>query len=258
VGAAVSERLRGAPFARWLPLQQIVRHGSKAVTRHRRPMHFLRQKLMAVTKYVPPKPAIPERCIVPRVKAVDQPSGLIELYLREVEAMFQDNKMIALFQDNAINSEDMVVLKFRLQKYGIHVKCYPNQILRTYLSRSQYQNLLPLVLGKNLLFISKEPKVWEMLKVVRTTPQVTLLGACIEDTILSKQGVLNYSRLPSMAVIRGEVVSGLMLMTSQTCTLLQGSSLHLTLLLQQYLKQQSEGATTSGECAKEELTAEGT
>lgn len=38
----------------WFPLTQIVRHGSKAVTRHRKPMHFVKQKLMAVTEYIPP------------------------------------------------------------------------------------------------------------------------------------------------------------------------------------------------------------
>uniref|UniRef100_A0A0E9VML7 Uncharacterized protein n=1 Tax=Anguilla anguilla TaxID=7936 RepID=A0A0E9VML7_ANGAN len=28
----------------WLPVTHCVRHGSKAVTRHRKPMHFLKQK----------------------------------------------------------------------------------------------------------------------------------------------------------------------------------------------------------------------
>lgn len=40
-----------------LPTHQIIR-GSKAVTRHRRVMHFERQKLMAVTEYIAPKPVV--------------------------------------------------------------------------------------------------------------------------------------------------------------------------------------------------------
>lgn len=44
----------------WLPLTQSVRHGSKAVTRHRKPLHILRQKLLAVTEYIPaPRPFPP-------------------------------------------------------------------------------------------------------------------------------------------------------------------------------------------------------
>ncbi|MBW02418.1 Oxysterol-binding protein-related protein 7, partial [Eschrichtius robustus] len=48
-----------------LPTRQLVRYGSKAVTRHRRVMHFERQKLMAVTEYIPPKPAVNPRCLPP-------------------------------------------------------------------------------------------------------------------------------------------------------------------------------------------------
>ncbi|XP_017159161.1 39S ribosomal protein L10, mitochondrial-like [Poecilia reticulata] len=43
----------------WLPLIQSVRHGSKAVTRHKKPLHFLKQKLIAVTRYIPPARTIP-------------------------------------------------------------------------------------------------------------------------------------------------------------------------------------------------------
>lgn len=46
-------------FLGWLPLIQSVRHGSKAVTRHRKPLHFLKQKLLAVTQYIPPARELP-------------------------------------------------------------------------------------------------------------------------------------------------------------------------------------------------------
>ena len=48
-----------------LPTHQIIRYGSKAVTRHRRVMHFERQKLMAVTEYIAPKPVVNPRCLPP-------------------------------------------------------------------------------------------------------------------------------------------------------------------------------------------------
>lgn len=51
------------PLPGQLPTRQTVRCGSKAVTRHRRVMHFERQKLMAVTEYIPPKPAINPQCL---------------------------------------------------------------------------------------------------------------------------------------------------------------------------------------------------
>lgn len=60
------------PPTGWLPLTQSVRHGSKAVTRHRKPVHFLKQKLMAVTEYIPPIPAAPPGALAPRVRKTEE------------------------------------------------------------------------------------------------------------------------------------------------------------------------------------------
>ncbi|XP_078280901.1 large ribosomal subunit protein uL10m [Rhinoraja longicauda] len=254
--AAVSGRLVAAALALgwrgWLPFQVVVRHGSKAVTRHRKPMHIMRQKLLAVTEYIPPKPAVPERCIKPQEQHVYEPSILDKLIRRDVEITFQENKMIAVFQDNSINSGDLRLLRHRLMKHDIRMKFFPNRVMRLYLADTKYKNLLPLFIGRNIIFVSKEPKTKEMLHIVRSSTQISLLGAYIEDALFSRQGVVNYSRLPGMQVIRGEVVSGLTQMSSQTCQLLNSGPALLTNLLGQYLKQQSETVTGQKESAKVE------
>lgn len=68
-------------------------------------------------------------------------------------------------------------------------------------------------------------------------------GACIENTLLSRQGILNYSKLPTMITMQGELVGSLTLMTSQTVSMLQRHPAHLSALLQQYIKQQSPEAS---------------
>ncbi|XP_051774737.1 39S ribosomal protein L10, mitochondrial [Erpetoichthys calabaricus] len=225
----------------WLPSVRNVRHGSKAVTRHRKPMHFLKQKLMAVTEYIPPKPVIPDRCLKPLPKRNQEESGLVRILKREVDMMFQNNKMIAVFQNNSSSSEDLLLIKYRLQKHDITVKFFPNQVMRSFLSTSKYINMLPLFVGHNVLLVSREPKTKEMLKVVKNTPQISLLGACIEDTILSHKGVHDYSRLPSVAVIQGQVVGGLTQMTSQTRDLIRHNPLYLSMLLKRYVDQPNNG-----------------
>ncbi|XP_049420205.1 39S ribosomal protein L10, mitochondrial [Epinephelus fuscoguttatus] len=227
------------PKQGWLPLTQSVRHGSKAVTRHMRPMHFLKQKLMAVTQYVPPKRVIPRGAYPPKSKHMQEDSPFMLMMKRNVKAVFQESKMIAVVQNNGSNSEDMMILRHRLHKHGITVKFFPNQVMRSFLKDSVYSNMAPLFLCPTVLFVSKETKVKEMLVTLRGSPQMTLLGACIDNTLLSAQGVVNYSKLSSMTVVQGELVSGLTMLTSQTASMLHRQPAHLSALLQQYVKQQS-------------------
>ncbi|XP_026171433.1 large ribosomal subunit protein uL10m isoform X2 [Mastacembelus armatus] len=228
----------------WIPLTHSVRHGSKAVTRHRRPMHFLKQKLMAVTKYIPPERGAPPGAYPPQTKPVQEDTALMTVMKRDLKTLFQNYKMIAVAQNNASTSEDMMILKHRFFKHGIAVKFYPNQVMRSFLSASVYSNMAPLFIGPTVMFVSKEPKVKEMLMVLKSSPQMTLLGACIDDTLLSIQGVVNYSKLPSVSVVQGELVSGLTMLTSNTAALLQRHPAHLSALLQQYVRQESPDGST--------------
>jgi len=216
-----------------------VRHGSKAVTRHKKPMHIMKQKFLAVTQYIPPKPPIPRGAYPPETITVKEENGLMRILKKEVKNVFQDCKMIAVIQNNSINAEDMLLLKRRLHKHGITIKFIPNEIMRPFLKDSIYSNMLPLFVGQTVLFVSKEPKVKEMLLSLRGSPQMVLLAACIENTLLSPEGLLSYSKLPSVTVVQGELVSGLTMLTSRTAALLQRHPTHLSALLQQYVKQQS-------------------
>lgn len=61
-------------------------------------------------------------------------------------------------------------------------------------------------------------------------------GACIDDTILSRQGVENFARLPSLEASRGQTVAALALPPSQTSSLLQRGPAHLTALLDEHIR----------------------
>nr|XP_046233154.1 39S ribosomal protein L10, mitochondrial isoform X1 [Scatophagus argus] len=226
------------PKQGWLPLTQSVRHGSKSVTRHRKPVHILKQKLLAVTRYIPP-PRIPPDAYPPETKVVQEENSLMLVMKRDLKKLFQDCKMVAVAQNSSSNSEDMMILKNRLYKHGITVRFFPNQVVRSFLKDSRYCNMAPLFIGPTVLIVSKEPKVKEMLTTLRASPQMTLLGACIDNTLLSAQGVMSYSKLPTLTVVQGEVISGLMMLTSRTASMLQRHPAHLSALLQQYVKQQS-------------------
>ncbi|XP_071884868.1 large ribosomal subunit protein uL10m [Anas platyrhynchos] len=233
----------GAPWRTgWLPALRLARCSSKAVTRHWKAMHLQRQKLMAVTEYLPPRPPGPERCLRPPQQPRQEDNGYARLLRRQVEEVFRDSRMVAVCQYNAMPGEDVVLLRHYLRKHNIEVKFVLNEIVRPVLSQSRYRNLLPLFVGRNILLVSPETKAKEMLRVLKGVPQVNLLGACIDDTILSRQGVENFAKLPPLEASQGQTLGALALLPSQMCSLLQRGAAHLTALLDRHIQQLREGA----------------
>ncbi|XP_077595821.1 large ribosomal subunit protein uL10m [Stigmatopora nigra] len=229
------------PKKGWLPLTQNIRHGSKAVTRHRKPMHFLKQKLMAVTQYIPPLPAAPHGAYPSPTKvSQEQESPLMRLSKRDLASVFHDCKMVAVVQNNGSTSADMMMLKNRLHKHNMKVKFFPNQVMHSFLRESIYSNMAPLFIGPTVLLVSKEPKVREMLSTLRNSPQMVLLGACIDDTLLSPHGVASYGKLPSLTAVQGQLAGGLAAPMSLTASLMGRHPAHLTALLRQYVEQQNK------------------
>ncbi|NXR29299.1 RM10 protein, partial [Cinclus mexicanus] len=222
--------------AAWLPALQLLRRGSKAVTRHWKAMHFQRQKLMAVTEYLPPRPAVPPRCLPRPSTGGQQEDGQVRVLRRQVEETLRGSRMVAVCQYNSMPDEDVAMFRHYLRKHNIHVKFVLNEIVRPVLAQSKYRNLLPLFVCQNILLVSPETRAREMLRVLKGVPQVNLLGACIDDTILSRQGVENFAQLPSLEVSQGQTVAALSLLSSQTSSLLQRGPAHLTALLDEHIR----------------------
>ncbi|XP_054505765.2 large ribosomal subunit protein uL10m [Agelaius phoeniceus] len=220
----------------WLPALQLLRRGSKAVTRHWKAMHFQRQKLLALTEYLPPRPALPPRCLPRPAPRQQQEHGYARVLRAQLEATLRASRMVAVCQFNAMADEDVATLRHFLRRHDIHVKFVLNEVARPVLAQSKLRNLLPLFVCRNILLVSPEPRAREMLRVLKGVPQVNLLGACIDDTILSRQGVENVARLPPLEVSQGQTVAALSLLPSQTCSLLQRGPAHLTALLEQHIR----------------------
>lgn len=58
------------------------------------------------------------------------------------------------------------------------------QVVQSFLSDTVYCNMAPLFICPTVMFVSKEPKVKEMLTTLRSSPQMTLLGMFIVNTFV--------------------------------------------------------------------------
>ncbi|XP_014117752.1 PREDICTED: 39S ribosomal protein L10, mitochondrial [Pseudopodoces humilis] len=227
----------------WLPALQLLRRGSKAVTRHWKAMHLQRQKLLALTEFLPPRPARAPpapRGAPPRhgtgQQRQPQEDGYARALRRQAEEALRGSRMVAVCQFNSLPDEDVATLRHFLRKHNIHVKFVLNEVIRPVLAQSELRSLLPLFVCRNVLLVSPEARAREMLRVLKGVPQVVLLGACIDGTILSRQGVENFARLPSLEVSQGQTVAALSLLSSQTSSLLQRGPAHLTALLDEHIR----------------------
>ncbi|KAM5134975.1 large ribosomal subunit protein uL10m isoform 2-T2 [Mantella aurantiaca] len=206
-------------------------------------MHFERQKIMALTKYIAPKPSN-EMCLKPKAKpeATEQEKLFERFLYTQLSAVLKDSKMFVVFQRNSVGSEDLLLFRHKLFKHDIHIKIFPKEIITKVLSQFQLQAMLPLFIGQTFMVVSNQAKVKEMLQAARTLPQIVLLGAFVEDRLLSRQGVVNYSKLPSKETLQGQLVGTLATMTSQTSSLLTHHSSRLSSLLEQHSKEDVKSA----------------
>ncbi|NXI29558.1 RM10 protein, partial [Sterrhoptilus dennistouni] len=165
-----------------------------------------------------------------------QEDGYTRVLRRQAEQTLRDSRMVAVCHYNSMAEEDVATLGHYLRRHNIHLKFVLNEVIRPVLAQSKYRNLLPLFVSRNVLLVSPEAPAREMLRVLKGVPQVTLLGACIDDTILSRQGVENFARLPSLEASQGQTVAALSLPSSQTSSLLQRGPSYLTALLDEHIR----------------------
>lgn len=78
-----------------------------------------------------------------------------------------------------------------------------SQVLKPFLEDSKYQNLLPLFVGHNILLVSEEPKVKEMVRILRTVPFLPLLG---EQAPLPVRGGMKRGRCYSSLLPSAQLV----------------------------------------------------
>uniref|UniRef100_A0A8C4QU18 Large ribosomal subunit protein uL10m n=1 Tax=Eptatretus burgeri TaxID=7764 RepID=A0A8C4QU18_EPTBU len=229
-------------FGRAWPMQP-VRYRAKSVTRHWRAMSPLRMKVLAITKYRPPKPAIPECCVKPTETFTTEKSKLEQLLEAKVEDVFRESTMIAVFQNCSLKMKEFFLLQHKLKKHGIAVNVFGSKMVHTVLKDTKYHNLLPLFLGSNYVMTSKEAKVKELLRAVKAFPQIVLLGGCVGNRLLSIQGLKACAELPRMEGLQAKLLGTTAQLGQKTTSLLQWPLVEFSYMLQQHVQMQEATMT---------------
>ncbi|KAL5006124.1 hypothetical protein ScPMuIL_017282 [Solemya velum] len=79
-----------------------------------------------------------------------------------------------------------------------------------------------------------------MMKILRRTPELVVLGGLVEDRLLSRQDLQMMSKLPKLDIMRAHLVHTLNTALSNTNTLVMSHQKTLSSHLDQYIKGKQE------------------
>lgn len=205
------------------PLLQFKRFRGKINIQRPRAPHYDRALFNAVTapvykrpslveecakRHAEPQPSLPANATHPRHALGTAPENPYErIIAREVANWFAHSKFVAIFHLNSISAEDMFAARVQFFKQNMHVKAYNRNVLQMALGETRFANVLPLFDAKSCIVFAPEPRLQQLLRIAKRTPQMVLLAGLIEERLLSRTQLTELAAMPSLDVARAQLVA---------------------------------------------------
>ncbi|XP_072031282.1 large ribosomal subunit protein uL10m-like [Amphiura filiformis] len=232
----------------WTPVSACVRTMKSVNTRFPKPVHINRAKVLHFTRPIKPKDnrTMAEKCNLSQSKQnmkklIERPASPIEEWAaRQVLKNFSSSQLVAVFHAEGLTEEIRLKLYRRLNKGNMKLKVYNNRICNMAVQGTLFENMKPLFVGSNVFVVSEEASVKSMLKITDKVPRIHLLGGFVIDRLMSPEDMRNFSQLPSLPMVQGQLAGILSAATSRTYHLLQANQQRLSNNLSQLVKQGEE------------------
>ena len=169
-----------------------------------------------------------------------QPSIRKLMIADQVRQMFDSNGMVVVCQFSDMNTEEWEDFRFTLKKDDMTVKMFPNRVTCKALEDTKYREIIPLFLAPTFVTYSKEANVKPLLSAIKKQPKVELLGGKIDSQLLSRRSVVDYSKLPSLTELQGQLLQILSEPSRRLTTLFGQNQTSLSGNLSQYVSQQED------------------
>jgi len=223
-------------------LVQCKRFRGKINIQRPRPPHYQRALFNAVTTPIYEKIPMTVQCrareeaFLTREKREAESHPYQKILARELLECFERSNMTLVCHKNPIKAYDMFKFRVLLHKKEIQCKVYGKKIVKEALSNTKYETLLPLFNVSNCILFASEPKVNDVLKLLRKAPQIILLGGIVDNQLLSKNELVSYSQLPNLAIVQAQFAANLHLAGGSILNKLQAHQSNLCYLLDAHAK----------------------
>lgn len=109
-------------------------------------------------------------------KGEEQSHPYQRIIAREVRNWFDSSKLVAIFHQNSMKSEDVFELRVALKKANMVYKQYNKKVMKLALSDSSYTATLRLYKTSFGIVFGTDTNVTDLQKIVKKFPQVILLS----------------------------------------------------------------------------------
>ena len=141
--------------------------------------------------------------------------------------------MVAVLHHNDWNVAEWQKFRVALAPTEIHVRVIPTKIATRALEVTKYKDVATLFRGPTCIMYCHEPKVKDLVAVIKKENKLLLLGGVLNDVLVTRNDFLEYAKLPSLEELQGQLVSQLMISSSQISMLLLKHQRDLLYILNQ-------------------------
>ncbi|XP_055710906.1 39S ribosomal protein L10, mitochondrial [Phlebotomus papatasi] len=215
--------------------------GKINIQRPRKP-HYTRALVEAVTQPIYEKPVLSlEACKKKKAKSEEtEINPYSEIIAKEILNWFNHSRCTAIYHLNSVNAEDWFNAKVLFHRLNMHLKAYPKQAITLALSGSKYEEILPVFDARCALVFSPDGQPSKLMKISKKVPQIILIGAIAEDRILNRNQFVEYAALPSIDIVRAQLVSVLQSAAGDLVGNMEGHQANIVRMLETYAKKPEE------------------
>ncbi|KAI8428037.1 hypothetical protein MSG28_002331 [Choristoneura fumiferana] len=174
--------------------------------------HFERQLLIDLAKpwYAPPKSSLPDVMLCDRGekrKNVEIDNPFERILAQECLNWFNTSKMVVFLHTNSISMEDKMPIFATLKKNNMHLRTYGKKIVSMATKGTRYEAVNHLFTSHQQVIFGQPENAAKMFKIMKKTPQLVIMAGIIQDRLMSKNELLEFSKLPNLEVARSQLCS---------------------------------------------------
>ncbi|GBP96068.1 39S ribosomal protein L10, mitochondrial [Eumeta japonica] len=130
--------------------------------------------------------------------------------------------MVVFLHLNPIKQRDKLPLFAEFTRNDMHLRQYGKKIVQMATSGTRFEPVNHLFTSQQEILFGQPEKVQKMFKILRKAPELVVMEGIIEDKLLSKNDLVEFSKLPDLQIAR-----------SQICTVLHSAATVLVSQLNQ-------------------------